>query len=1211
MNYSAIDIQGNIVSSEILEKIRTEDTKFQQASDFGLEKKVSVRDEIGLAWAAARAHWTAFQLRVTRLREGESGVGETRNSWMIPLLRELGYDVERAPAYVHPDTQKSYAISHRAANRAGFPIHIMGIHDSLDKRREGSGPRLSPHALVQEYLNNTDHLYALVTNGTTLRLLRDATRLVRLSYLEFDLSRIMEEELYSEFAILFRLLHVTRMPVDLDSKEESFVEYYHQDSLSTGSRIREKLSIAVEQSIKTLANGFLQHPRNTELREQVVQGTITASTFYLFQLRLIYRFLFLMVTEERNLVYPPLPPQEGGKAPSRPPQGTPSQPPPEGGGDLSRLRKIYYEHYSIGRLRRLSRKMIFVDGRKFDLWDGVISTFQLFEDGAYGSKLGISPLGSGLFSPDALGILSECKLDNKSLLKVIGSLTQFENDQRQLVEVNYSDLDVEEFGSVYEGLLEYDARFAEYKGQPSFEFVEGTGRSVSGSHYTPEELVKPLIKHSLEYIIEDRLKEPDKEKALLSITVCDVACGSGHILLSAARRIALELAIVRTNEEQPSPSAIRHAIRDVIKSCIYGVDKNPLAVELCKVAFWLEAHNPGEPLNFLDHHVKCGDSIIGLAHIEELKNGISNEAFKTLPGDDKEIASAFSKRNKKERETAGQISLDFDAAVKTKMARVIEELSQFDLLPEKTPAEIREKAEAYDRLVNNRNWQRLRELANVMVAQFFISKSIQNKDCLVTDAYYREYLNGTKGIPGQAIGKSEAVAHERKFFHWFLEFPEVSSNGGFDCVLGNPPFLGDRRLKEAFGEHFLEWIRFWYTDGATVDLVVYFFLRIHSLIRAKGFLSLISTNTVAQGKAREHGLEKIISGGSTINHAVKSTKWPGFAAVEVSLVTLFKGKWIKELFLNGKVIDQISPFLDEAENSGTPFPLFSNKGKSYQGSIILGMGFVLDPHEAINLVELDPNNCNVIFPYLNGDDLNNNPDQNPSRYVINFFDWEEEHASQYFAPFHIIEEKVKPERQRWKKDKNGDPVIGHFALRYPLPQRWWQHAEKRPALYSSAKAFERVLVSCRVSKYVNQSFIEVGPIFDVATSVVLRSEYWEYAFLQNSLHNEWAWKYASTLESRIRYVNGDCIDTFPVLINLTHELKQAVAAIGEIHYEQRKELMLSIQLGLTKTYNLFHHRLLRTITEVEGNQEDKQFEKILGKDALMLKKHLAKTPSSM
>jgi hypothetical protein len=379
--------------------------------------------------------------------------------------------------------------------------------------------------------------------------------------------------------------------------------------------------------------------------------------------------------------------------------------------------------------------------------------------------------------------------------------------------------------------------------------------------------------------------------------------------------------------------------------------------------------------------------------------------------------------------------------------------------------------------------------------------------------------------------------------------------------LGNPPFLGDRRLKEVYGEEFLEWIRYNFTEGATVDLVVYFFLRINSILKAKGFQSLISTNTVAQGKAREFGLEKLIANGSVLNHAVKGMKWPGLAAVEVSLITLYKGVWGGKYFLNGKETNQISPFLDEADNTGTPFPLSLNDGKSYQGSIILGKGFVLEPDEAEGLFLEDEKYKTVIFPYLNGDDLNNNSDQSPSRYVINFFDWSEEKAATYNHPYKILLERVKPERQRWKEDKNGNPIVGEYALRHPLPEKWWHHCEKRTALYNAAKKLSRVLVSCRVSKYVNQSFVEAGAIFDVATSVVMRSEYWEYAFLQSSLHDQWAWKYASTLESRIRYVNVDCIDTFPISESLSSTIQNSLENIGEAYHEHRRQLDVGYAIG--------------------------------------------------
>lgn len=1186
MNYTAINIQGNIISSEILEKIRTEDIKYQQAGDFGLDKKTSVRDEIGLAWAAARAHWTAFQLRVNRLKEGESGAGETRNSWMIPLLRELGYDVEKATAYIHPDTQKSYAISHRAANRENFPIHIMGINDSLDKRRERSGPRLSPHALTQEYLNTTDPLYALVTNGKYLRLLRDATRLVRLSYIEFDLSRIMEDELYVEFAILVRLLHATRMPVDLESVEESYIEYYHQESLSTGSRIREKLSIAVEKSIKTLANGFLSHPENTSLRERIHQGEITSSDFYLYQLRLIYRFLFLIVTEERNLIYPHI---VGSN--------TPSRPSPKGGGDLSKLRKIYYEHYSIERLRKLSRKLLFVDGRKHDLWEGLINTFLLFEKGQYGEKLGIKPFGSGLFSSDALSILPKCMLDNKSLLRVIGWLTQFENDQRQLVDVNYSDLDVEEFGSVYEGLLEYDAQFVEYDGKPNFEFVEGTGRSTSGSHYTPEELVKPLIKHSLEYIIEDKLKESDKEKALLSITVCDVACGSGHILLSAARRIAFDLAKVRTHEDQPSPLAIREAIRDVIKNCIYGVDKNPLAVELCKVALWLESHNPGEPLGFLDHRIKCGDSIVGLAHIEELQNGIANEAYKTLPGDEKEITSAFLRRNKNERKTAGQIAIDFDGIVKTKMTTIVDAFSHFNSLPERDPGEIQKKAEEYTRLINSRNWQKLREIANLMVAQFFIPKTIQNKESLVTEAYYQEYLSGTKGIPGQAYGKSESIAQEKRFFHWFLEFPEVFTQGGFDCILGNPPFLGGKKISSAFGDEYYSYVKNQFPEKGSSDFVGYFFRKINILISKKRFQALIATNTICQGDTREVSLEKLINQENTIVFGVKTKQWPGEAGVAVSLLSIFKGPWNREVFLNGEKVKIINSYLEPESNAIKPFELLENKNISFQGTLVLGIGFILDKEEAKYLIEKNNKNSEVIVEYINGNDLNSNFDQSASRYIIYFRQWPEEYCiKNYPECYKILYARVKPQR---------DKIIAKGKQIHTF--NFWEFWDIREYLYNSIKGKKKILLSSRISKYINHSFIETDKIFDVATNVVNRDDYYSFAFLQSTIHIEWGWRNGSTLESRIRYINRDCIDTFPIIRKVTENITKSLDEIGEKYNEHRKELMFRTKLGLTKTYNLFHCKEFKKVTTEEYCLDDKIFVKLVGKEALQFRKHLIKT----
>ncbi|HPG32205.1 MAG TPA: restriction endonuclease [Lentimicrobium sp.] len=1208
MNYPGINIQGNIISGEILEKIWNEDTNHQTPASFGLDKNIRVRDEIGLAWSTIRGLWQTFSKRRERIDPEESGTSETRNFWMLPFLATLGYDVEKANAELIDG--KTYAISHRAMNIGEFPIHIAGINDSLDRRRDNSGPRLSPHALVQEYLNKTeDHLYALITNGIHLRLLRDATRLVRQAYLEFNLEKMMEEELFADFAVLYRALHATRMPRQKGEGETSIIEIYHQESLEAGSRIREKLSEAVEFSIKQMANGFLKHPENEMLREVVAEGTMSADAFYLHSLRLIYRVLFLLVIEDRGLVFPD-----------------------KGGNATKKQRETYFQYYSISHLRQIASRRIFVDGNKHDLWESLKVTFRLFEEQQSAQKLGLQALGSGIFEPGALGVLSHSIIDNAHLLEMMHRLSFFRDDERRIwVKVNYSDLDVEEFGSVYEGLLEYQPVFTDENSMPGFSFEKGDARSKSGSHYTPEELVRPLIKHSLDYIIDDCLKKPQErlknlpanlplkvmqEKALQAITVCDVACGSGHILLSAARRIATELAKVRTGEDQPSPAAMRSAMRDTIKTCIYGVDKNPLAVELCKVALWLEAHNPGEPLNFLDHHIKCGDSIVGLAHRSELENGIADEAFKTLPGDDKEVAKTLRDQNTKERREREarilQLKVEFEKTTASSVQEAITEYRSFNLLPETTPDEIERKAKAYKRFIEGKGFTFLKAMADTQVAQFFIPKTFANKDLLITDADYREILSGHKGWQDRKIAKATAISLEKRFFHWFLEFPEVFGEGGFDCILGNPPFLGGQKLSGSFGDAFLESIKYQYAPIGAVDLVTYFYRRIFTIIKQEGFQSLISTNTIAQGKVRENGLDIITQTGGTINHAVKSTKWPGVAAVEVALVTITRQTWKGKFYLGTKEVKTITPYLDDAETLGNPFPLKQNEGKSFQGSIVLGKGFVLEPHEAEALIGNDPRNKDVLFPYLNGEDLNNNPNQSPSRWVINFFDWLEEKARIYPDCFKIIERLVKPERQRWALDKEGNEIIGEYALRKPLPEKWWIYGEKRPALYQAIAPLERVMVICRVTKYVKFSFSTSKVVFSDATNVFMSGSILFFTLLENSIHDHWAWKASSTMGgTTLRYSPSDCFETFP-FPRTTEQQQQQLENIGESYHEHRKQLMLSIQLGLTKTYNAFHAKEIQTgiTTEALQSLNNKDIEKQYGKEVWNLWNHLQKTPDT-
>jgi len=1171
MKFNTIRIEGSILSSDILDKIEQGELGGQLPKDFGFDPSVKVKDEIVKAWADAQDLWRIFKRHQNDVTEGATGTSETRKFWVLPLLSLLGYELELSKA--ENVNGKTYAVSHRAKNLDGYPVHIMGFNDSLDKKREDSGPRMSPHALVQEYLNLTEHLYAVVTNGISLRLLRDASRLIKLSFIEFDLQAMMEEEQYADFAVLYRLLHASRMPVKMDAGAESLIEKYHQDALDSGSRIRDGLSAAVKYSIEALGNCFLKHPANTVLQAACANKTMTGDIYYKSLLRLIYRLLFLMVIEERDLIYP--------KNADR------------------KKRDIYYSFYSLARLRKLCEKNYLEEDKYDDHWIGLKNTFRLFESEERGRHLDIKPLAGDLFGYDSIGILADCSLDNQTLLGCLKNLSVFVHPKTgQKVRVNYAALNTEEFGSVYEGLLEYAPQILTEDGRFRFVFAQGSERSATGTHYTPDELCQPLIRHSLDYVIADKLKETDKEKALLSIRVCDVAAGSGHILLNAARRIGFDLARVRTGEDQPSPAAYRGGIRDAIKNCIYGVDKNPLAVELCKVSLWLEAHVPGEPLNFLDYHIKCGDSIVGLAHQNELLNGIAEEAFKKVTGDDPDVVKRLAKRNREERNARTQLPLDFKQTVTTGLKDIAAWLNQLSAMPEATPDEVLAKQKEYAKLAAGPVWWRLKNLADIATAQFFLPKTVENENKIITDAQYQQYLAGGQMI-GQGVAAALATAQNRRFFHWFLEFPDVFMDGGFDCILGNPPFLGNRKLKGTFGEAFLEWVKYCYAPAGAIELVGYFFRRIFTLTKNGGFQALIATNTIAQGDAREGGLDVILAQGGSINFAVRSMKWPGLAAVEVSLVNIYKGKWTRHFVLDNKSVGQITAYLDDSEAVGNPYPLLQNADKSFQGSIALGKGFVLEPQEAARLIEKNPKNKEVLFPYLNGEDLNTNPDQSASRWVINFFDWPEEKCrNEYPDCYDIVERLVKPERQR--TDENGN-----YVLRKPLPEKWWIYADKRPKLYRTINLLKCVLVVARVGKY--QAFVlsPCNKVFHEKVVVTAYDRYKELSILNSEFHQCWGRKYSSTLGGMltVNYSPSECFETFPFPQNKLSEIESALEMIGEKYHNHRQQLMINMQLGLTKTYNQFHNKQLAVIPE---GLSESEIEKKYGKETLNLRRHLSR-----
>ncbi|MBE0613781.1 MAG: restriction endonuclease [Burkholderiales bacterium] len=1135
MNYPSIRIEGAILSPDILERL--DDAPGQQSADFGFDRNAKVKDEIARAWADAQDYWRIFQRKLETLRPDSAATTETRQQWVVPLLGLLGYQLEYQSRGVELNG-KTYAISHRVANRGQTPVHITGFREpsGLDRKPEKAVLRMSAHAMVQEYLTLAEELYGLVTNGRLLRLLRDSSRLVKLTYLEFDLDRIFTDGLFADFAVLYRLLHATRLPASQDAAAESLIERYHQDSLDSGSRIRDGLSRAVEQAIRDFANGFLAHPANETLRNAAASGELKPDLYYQHLLRLIYRLLFLMVIEERGLVFPP------------------KTPPVK--------RDIYERYYSVQRLRRLSEKRYLADRRHHDLWLALQATFHLFEAGGAGTKIGLAPLAGDLFSSDAIGLLARATLGNDVLLACLRSLGLYRHpDTRQVIRVNYAALNVEELGSVYEGLLKFNAVFSFDAGAPAFDLQPGADDTQS--HYTDDDLVQPLIKHSLNYLIADKLKERDPEQALLSLRVADISCGSGHILLAAARRIATQLAIVRTGEEQPSPSAFRTAIRDVIRECIYGVDLNPLAVELCKVALWLEAHNPGEPLNFLDHHIKCGNAIVGFSRREEVERGVPDEAFVTMHGDDKETAALVRKRNKAERKEheSGQIPLA--PAIQKQLDDILHGWRELSILPERTPEDIAAKKRRYQDFTKSEDAWLLNQIAAIPIAQFYLAKTPANMSKLITDAEFRRYWKGERSPQGQATAEAWALGERMHFFHWFLEFPEIIQRGGFDCILGNPPYKGGTHLSGTFGHEFCSYVKWQFAPAGLSDLVVYFVRRIFDLLRPNGFMAFLTTNSIRDGDIREDGLEQLRRLGATINFAVRGVKWPGRAKLVVSLLSIQKGQWSGTPLLDGKPVAYISPYLEAEQDLGEPVELRSNVRMMFEGSKFLGDGFVLTHTEAKSYVERSPSESKVIFSLINGDEVNNEPDQAPRRSIINFADWPEEKATEFPLSYERVLRLVKPIRE---KDNR--------AVRR---ERWWQHAERAVGLYQGIAGKGRCFMVARTTKHLSFSAAPTNYVFTEALKVFTTDRWDLYAIVQSTLHEVWARKYSGALETRLRYSPSDCFENFPFPEGLWQTANPTLAEIGERYHEHRRALMRQLWLGLTDIYNLFHARALTPV----------------------------------
>ncbi len=754
----AIRIEGGLLSSSLLTLLRHYQLSGQTPEEYGIEKGLKLNDELGRYWRIAQARWQQFS--DLKKRDDLDHDAVAKENWLIPLFtRVLGFQIEESRMI--QIGERTFPITHTAFNGA-VPFVLTASEHSLEKgapRFGEEGRKRSPAGLLQEYINAEDScLWAIVSNGLTLRLLRDNPAMTRPAYVEVDLERLFEEELYVDFTVLWLLLHASRLEPREKSPESCLLEQWRNQGQVDGERVLGELRHGVTNALRIMGTGFVAHPNNQELREAIKAEILTTDQFFQELLRLIYRFLFLLTTEDRDILLDPA------------------------ADNVSK--KLYREGYSISVLRERSRFRRHYDNYG-DGWQQLCITFVGFATGQ--AKLAQPALG-GLFSPDQCPQLEQAQLANRYLYDALFKLCYFES-KGVLTRINYKDMDTEELGSVYESLLELipqlnvngQWRFGFLGDEADEENAAGHARKLTGSYYTPDSLVQELIKSALEPVVEDRLEKNKSQprEALLGISVCDPACGSGHFLLAAARRLAAELARIEAGTDQPTEANYRHALREVVSHCIYGVDINPLAVELCRTALWLEAIEPGKPLGFLDAHIRVGNSLIGILDPELLRNGIPDKAFQPLTGDDKGTAANLKSRNRidvRQRQLFAEHETDLDACAIDLAAMPEESLEQVEL-----------KRDAWLTMIHNTACLKEKLRADLFTAAFFGSKNPENSQNVPTNVELSAPDRGESLLVPMKKYIQE-LAERFRFFHWHLAFPEIFELGGFDVVLGNPPW---------------------------------------------------------------------------------------------------------------------------------------------------------------------------------------------------------------------------------------------------------------------------------------------------------------------------------------------------------------------------------------------------------------------------------------
>lgn len=787
LNLPTIQLEGSLFLPDQLEKAAQGRAFNQTEVDYGVPKGVKLKDEYSRAFQIASAQWQHF---ADQMERADVDTHRLTIGFVSELLRDaLGYTPMLSATSVQVGAM-AYPVSLMAGQLAVLVApHGLGLDDP-DARfavAGGGNRKKSAFQAMQELLNaSPEHTWGMVSNGKQLRLLRDAASLTRPTYLEFDLADLLGGQRYAEFANVWRLLHASRAPQA--GGTACVWEYWREAGKAEGTRVRDGLRNGVEQALLTFGEGFLQHPTNEALRASLNDGSLSKDAYFQQLLRLIYRLIFVFTVEERGVLHPL-----------------------DDSAEALAARKDYAEGYALSRLRELCLKRR-ARNRHDDYWQAIRIVWRGLAHGQ--TRLALPALG-GLFSVDQCPDLDAANLHNTHLLAALQHLrwaVTTQGKSSSLTPVDYRNMGPEELGSVYESLLELvptidlPARRFGFVGITEEGSIAGNARKTSGSYYTPDSLVQELIKSALDPVIEQRLQaRPDNPtEALLSIRVMDPACGSGHFLLAAARRLAEKLAQLRSIESGQEgavrPQDYRHALREVVARCIFGVDRNPMAIELARTALWLEGFEEGRPLSFLDHHLQVGDALLGLTDLKALEFGIAKDAFKPLSGDDKEVCKQLAKINTIALKQLAAERKSQQARLQLEENHGLAQLRTIEALPENSTAEIEAKAQAYGRYLQAARTSYLAVAADTLLGAYLLPKTEDNAKAIPTTTTLVLTLQRSTLQADQqaALAAAQAACQHARVFHWPLAFPQVFAQGGFDCVLGNPPWERIKLQEEEF-----------------------------------------------------------------------------------------------------------------------------------------------------------------------------------------------------------------------------------------------------------------------------------------------------------------------------------------------------------------------------------------------------------------------------